>query len=108
MTLLRALFGTPSRAGTTIALALVVGGLSSCMMSAIAQHRPATPEQIEAALKGNWCMQELMPRRVALDYKDKPMTLEQLELGTNDCKEAAEKHAIIERQKAALAAAVAK
>ena len=98
----RALFGTPSRAGTTLGCALVVGGISACAMNELHKNSYATPEEIKAALKDNWCMQELMPRRVKLDYKDQPLRVYQLKLGLHDCEEAAERAKVLQQQAAAM------
>lgn len=65
--------------------------------------REATPAQITEALKGDWCMADLMPRRQEA-YK-RPLMVIDISRGKRDCAEAAENDRKIMEQQAAMKAA---
>ena len=64
-------------------------------------HSPATPQQISAAIKDNTCMQQLMP--VWQKHFNAPLTVYNLERGTDECKQAMDNFYLINSQKKAMA-----
>ena len=95
-------FSTTERTVWSIILMLVGGFGSSWARDAWRDAQDATSEEVLAYTNGNWCVSELLPRRMALEFKDRPMTIRDLKKAKADCIEANEKYTKIERQNEAL------
>ena len=83
-------FGSKEAAWWTIGLSTVLFGMGSCTMRDINMDRVATGQALEAAMKDNPCMLNLMPRRQTLDKKGAPLTNRDLYIGQRDCTKFAE------------------
>lgn len=102
----RLCFGTKERAIWSIIIFAAGSGVSSCSAWQYKIAKNATAEEILEYTKGNWCVSELLPRRVANDFKIKNnggvLTFGDLKDAKRDCIEAEEKAAEAWRQSEAI------
>jgi len=99
---LKFMFGTKDAAITTLCLFGCAAGIGACTNRQMYLDRVATGAEIEAALKGNNCMIDLMPRRQAIDKKGAPLTNRDLMIGQIDCDEHWKAVGQLQEQKAVL------
>lgn len=90
-------------AGMSLFGVSAIFGIISVGVTAKRNTESATAEQITAALKGNACLIDLVPRRQA--GKGRPITVGELKMAKYDCERFLTEQQLINEQKAAMEAA---